>query len=201
MYNHKFREAGGNITIYNPVTLITPEKMVLRNNILISEYAYIAGGLGLHIGNFVHIAAHSSISGGGVCILEDFVGVAAGARLITGSENVMGEGIPSPLLSGDLRSYYRSHVHCKRHSFISTNAVVLPGITIGEGSVVGAASVVTKDLEPWGIYLGSPAVRVKDRPRDRILELEKRAYAEYSVDPSDVSLFTALIRDMNGEQR
>jgi galactoside O-acetyltransferase len=125
------------------------------------------------------------------------VNIAAGARLITGTDDVTGEGIPSSLVSDHLRSYYRSFVHCKRHSFISTNVVVLPGVTIGEGAVVGAGSVVTNDLEPWGIYIGSPALRTKDRPREKILELEKRAYAEHGVARSDVSSFERLIRDLN----
>jgi len=192
-----FKEIGENVTIYDPVTLIKPEKMVLRNNIIISEYAYIASGLGLHIGNFIHIATHSSISGGGVCILEDFVGICAGVRLITGSEDIMGKGIAVPTVSDDCRSYFRSYIYCKRHSFISTNAVVHPGVTIGEGTVVGSGSIVTKDLEPWGVYIGSPAKRVKDRPREKILELEKAAYRENNVEISDVSYFVQLIKDMN----
>ena len=199
MKKYSFREAGENITIYEPVTFIGTENMVLRSNIIISEYAYIAAGLGLHIGSFIHIAAHSSISGGGICILEDFVGICAGARLITGSEDVMGEGIASPTVSDDIRSYYRSYVHCRRHSFVSTNAVIQPGVTIGEGAVVGSGSVVTKDLEPWGIYIGSPAKRVKDRPKERIMELEKKAYAERNIVISDVSFFEQLIRNYDHE--
>lgn len=187
MADYKFRERGNHITIYHPVTLINQEEMVLGNHILISEYAYVAAGMGLHIGNFIHIATHTSISGGGFCVLEDFVGVSAGARIITGSEDIMGGGISSPMVQERFRSFYRSYVHCKRHSFISTNAVILPGVTLGEGAVVGSNSVVTKDLDPWGIYIGAPARRVKDRPKEKIIELEKIVYEENGVEMSDVS--------------
>lgn len=197
MQDYNFSEAGENITIYNPVTLIKPENMTLRSNIIISEYAYVASGLGLHIGNFIHIATHSSISGGGICILEDFVTISAGARLITGSEDLMGKGIAGSTVPEKYRSYFRSYVHCRRHSFIATNAVVHPGVTIGEGTVVGSGSVVTGDLDSWGVYFGAPARRVKDRPKEKILELEKDLYREKKIEVSDVSYFERQIMEMD----
>jgi galactoside O-acetyltransferase len=45
----------------------------------------------------------------------------------------------------------------------------MPGITIREGSVIGAGSLVTKDTEPWMIYVGSPAKAVKLRDKELIL--------------------------------
>ena len=47
--------------------------------------------------------------------------------------------------------------------WIATGAYVLPGVTIGEGSVVGAGSVVTKDVEPWTVVAGNPAKFIKKR--------------------------------------
>ena len=44
-------------------------------------------------------------------------------------------------------------------------ACVAPGVDVGEGAVLGLASVATRDLEPWGVYAGSPAVKVKQRNR------------------------------------
>ena len=46
----------------------------------------------------------------------------------------------------------------------------MPGITLAEGSVVGANSVLTRDTEPWGIYAGSPAKRIRDRDYELILK-------------------------------
>lgn len=47
--------------------------------------------------------------------------------------------------------------------WLCTNVVVLPGVSIGRGAVVGANSVVTRDCEPYGIYVGSPARKVGER--------------------------------------
>ena len=190
-----FKEIGENVTIYNPVEIIGPESIVLKSNIIISAFSFLASGLGLYVGNFIHIAAHACISGGGYCVLEDFVGVCAGVRLITGSDDVGGTGIPSPTVPQEFRSFYHSFVHCEKHSFLATNVVVHPGVTIGEGAVVGSGSVVTKDLEPWGVYIGAPARRMKDRPKEKIIEMEKKLWEKYSIEPSD---FSDVIRKVKG---
>ncbi len=51
------------------------------------------------------------------------------------------------------------------YAWICARAVVSPGVSVGEGAVLGLASVATRDLEPWGVYAGSPAVKVKERKR------------------------------------
>ena len=51
------------------------------------------------------------------------------------------------------------------HAWIGAKAVVAPGLTVGEGAVLGLGSVATKSLDPWTIYLGSPAQSARQRPR------------------------------------
>jgi acetyltransferase-like isoleucine patch superfamily enzyme len=50
------------------------------------------------------------------------------------------------------------------NAFVGARACVLPGITIGEGCVVGAAAVVTRDTAPWTIVAGNPARTIGHRP-------------------------------------
>jgi maltose O-acetyltransferase len=47
--------------------------------------------------------------------------------------------------------------------WIGANAVIMPGVTLGKGTVVGAGSVVTKSTEPFSIIVGVPAKKIKDR--------------------------------------
>ena len=49
------------------------------------------------------------------------------------------------------------------YSWVCARAVVAPGVNVGEGAVDGLASVATHDLDPWGVYAGVPAARVKER--------------------------------------
>lgn len=54
--------------------------------------------------------------------------------------------------------------------WLGSNVIVLPGVTIGEGAVCCAGSVVTKDVEPYVVVAGIPAKKVGERPR--VLEYE-----------------------------
>ena len=51
------------------------------------------------------------------------------------------------------------------YSWVCARASVGPGVSMGEGSVLGLGSVATRDLEAWGVYAGVPAVKVKERKR------------------------------------
>lgn len=180
-----FGEIGSNVEIFEPVTFLNKQKIFIKEKVRFSEYALVAGGEGTYIGNFIHVANHVSIIGGGICILEDFVGLCAGSRIITGSDDISGNGIPTPLVSSEFRSFYRSYVVCKRHSFIGTNAVIQPGVIIGEGAVVASGSVVTKDLEPWHVYAGTPAKKVKERKQETILKMTDEIYKKYGIIPAN----------------
>jgi len=59
------------------------------------------------------------------------------------------------------------------YAWICARASVGPGVNVGEGAVLGLASVTTRDLEPWGVYAGSPAVKVKVRQRSVARELSE----------------------------
>jgi len=51
------------------------------------------------------------------------------------------------------------------YAWICARASVGPRVDVGEGAVLGLGSVATRDLEPWGVYAGVPAVKVKERKR------------------------------------
>jgi acetyltransferase-like isoleucine patch superfamily enzyme len=74
------------------------------------------------------------------------------------------------VISHDLSRKYNEgreiigEVLIKKGAFIGMNTVIMPGVTIGEGAVVAAGSVVTKDVEPFTIYGGVPAKKIKDYP-------------------------------------
>lgn len=57
--------------------------------------------------------------------------------------------------------------------WICARAIVGPGVNVGEGAVLGLGSVATKDLEPFGVYAGSPAKKVKERERSAVVAREK----------------------------
>ncbi|MGO8764904.1 MAG: acyltransferase [Limisphaerales bacterium] len=60
--------------------------------------------------------------------------------------------------------------------WIAYRAIILPGINVGEGAVVGAGAVVTKNVEPYAIVAGNPARKIGERSRDLNYELAFSAW-------------------------
>jgi putative colanic acid biosynthesis acetyltransferase WcaF len=56
-------------------------------------------------------------------------------------------------------------MHIEEHAWVCARASVAPGVHIGAGAVLGLGSVATRDLEPWSVSMGVPAVKIKDRNR------------------------------------
>ena len=151
--------------------------------------------MGLYIGNYIHISTQSTISGGGFCVLEDFVGLSAGVKIITGSEDIDGGGLTNPTIPEEYRSYYRSYVHCKKHSFLGTNVIIYPNITVGEGTVVGSGGIVNKDLDSWSVYAGNPLRKIRQRPKNLIVEKEKELLSKYNINSSNFNDVLEKIRN------
>ncbi len=89
-------------------------------------------------------------------------GVSIGHHAII-SEEVFLCGATHDFQSPDFPLVFRP-VGIGPYAWICARAVILPGVTCGEGAVLGAAAVATRDLEPWTVYAGNPARRIK--PRD-----------------------------------
>lgn len=62
--------------------------------------------------------------------------------------------------------YIEGKVVIDDYAWVSTNAMIMPGVTIGEGAVVAAGAVVTRNVEPYAIVGGVPAKKIGERNKD-----------------------------------
>ncbi len=164
---------GDDVRISGTVVIKHPELVRIGNHVAIDDYCCITTAL--DIGDYVHIGPLCTITGGraALCTMQDFAGLAAGCRLICASDDYLGSGLTNPTIPPAYRAdVYTASVTLEKHAVLGTNTVVHPGVTIAEGAAVGSCSLVTRDLEPWGVYAGVPAKLRKPRSRDRVLELE-----------------------------
>jgi galactoside O-acetyltransferase len=176
-YEIPLREVGQDVFIWSKAQILAPERISIGNSVIIDDFVFLMGGEETIIGSFIHIAAFCSLVGGGRLILEDFTGISGGSRVYTGNEDYSGGCLTSPAVPFPYRVPIRSFVHLKKHAIVGANCVILPGVTIGEGAVVGANSLVTKDCDPWTMYVGSPAKPLKERPKETMLRLENQLRA------------------------
>ncbi len=162
-------EAGEDVRIFELTRLTEPERIELGSHVLVDDFVFLQGGGGLRIGSYVHIASFASITGGGQATIGDFCGIASGARILTGSDRFDGSGLIGPTVPPERRSVERSETIMESHSFVGANAVVHPGVRIGEGAIVGSGSVVLADVAAWTINAGAPSRPIGDRPSATIL--------------------------------
>jgi acetyltransferase-like isoleucine patch superfamily enzyme len=76
---------------------------------------------------------------------------------ITRGVTIVAHFTPTPFLRAYIPNVEFGAVVIKRGAYIGVNAVILPGVTVGEGAIVGAGSVVTKDVPPLSVAAGNPA--------------------------------------------
>lgn len=148
------------------------ENIEFGKNIIIDDFVFIYAKKKIRIGNYVHIASFTSITGGESLIMEEFSGLSSGVRIFTGSEDFVDGGFGNPTISETYRNVKRSSVHVGKFCVIGANSVILPGVTVGEGTAVAAGSIVSKNLDPWGVYVGNR--RHKERNRKEVLSTYAR---------------------------
>jgi acetyltransferase-like isoleucine patch superfamily enzyme len=170
----KFKKVGEDVVVDPTVQIKHPGEVSLGSHVAIDFGFYLTTKA--KIGDFIHIGPYVSAIGGLVANLElqDLTSVAAGVRFIClgsehGSEGIVGALIPNPykdkLIGGE--------IVIEKFAAIGTNAVLMPGLRMGEGSVLGANSLLRNDAEPWTVYAGSPAVPIKKRNNVKILNYAK----------------------------
>lgn len=147
-----------------PLTrIINPENITFGKNIIIDDFTLIHARGEIIIGDYVHIACFTSLTGGAKITLGDFVGISQGCRILSATDDFKHWGIGNSSVPEEYRNVTRAPITIGRFVVIGANSVVLPGVTIGEGAAIGAGSVVTRDLEPWGVYIGNKKIRERDR--------------------------------------
>ena len=95
----------------------------------------------------------------GRIVVGDRVNIAAGTLILSATHE-----ITSSVFRRDLAQVDLLETRIDRGCWIGARSVVLPGVSIGEGCVIGSGSVVVSDCAPNGLYIGTPAKRVKDLP-------------------------------------
>lgn len=121
------------VSIARTARLDYPWKISIDSDSSIGEHSWIQAQAEVDIGK-------------NVCVGEY-------CKIITGSHDICS-------LNFDLKE---ASIRIRDNCWIATGAIILPGVTIGEGAVVAAGAVVTKDVEPWTVVGGNPAKFIKKR--------------------------------------
>ena len=174
----KLKKEGIDLFIAENAIIKQPQLIEVGNHVAIDYGVYLSTES--IIGDYVHIAPYVCVIGGvkSKLVMGDFSGIAAGSKIICGSDDFT-KGMLNPQIPLEYKETKFTTVTIEKYACIGVNCVVMPGVTIGEGSVIGAGSIVTKNTEPWGVYIGIPAKKVKMREKELIIKYaDKLSYGE-----------------------
>lgn len=173
-----FRALGRDVLIARTARLYAPAYMEIGDHSCIDDFCIVSGAI--RIGAHVHLAHGCRVVGGREGIqFDDFSGLAFGVTAFAQSDDYTGLHLTNPTVPMHYRSIQRGAVRLGRHVIVGAHSVIFPGVELAEGSSVGACSMLLKSTEPWGIYVGVPARKVRERKQD-MLALEQRFLAEKS---------------------
>ena len=174
----KINKIGEDVFIAPNVTIKHPDISSIGSHVAIDPHCILSTEF--HIGDYVHMAPNVTVIGGrqSKLILEDFSFVAAGTRIVVGSEDYT-KNLVGPTVPAKYRTINYTTIKFEKFAGCGVNCSIMPGVTMAKGSILGANSLLTKDTEPWTIYVGSPAKPKKIRDKDAILRYAKELGYEF----------------------
>ena len=159
-----FKSIGENVLISDKASIYGVKDIEIGSNVRIDDFCIISAGKGgIKIGDYVHIACYAHLIGAGQIIVEDHAQISGKVSIYSSSDDFSGNYLVGPTVPSEFTNVKSLTVHLKKYVVLGCNAVVLPGVTIGEGTAIGALSLVSKSLPEYGIYGGNPLKFIKER--------------------------------------
>lgn len=160
----RLKYCGDHVYIYPLTKIIRAENMSIDDYSRIGDYTYIDAGKKVVIGKYTMITWHVIIEGGAETYIGNRVFIGPGAKILTSTYALHGY-YSNEFLPESTRAFQYGNIRIEDDAYIGANSVIMPGVTIKEGAVVGANAFVDKDLDAWGIYVGTPARKVGERQK------------------------------------
>ena len=125
--------------------------------------------MGCHVGNntFFGDYVRMDTSYANMIYIGDYTHITSGCRLLCHQRNLTGYCVGDN--AADL-GYRIGEIHIGKGVMVGMETLIMPGVTIGDGAIIGAGSIVTKDIPAWTIATGRPARVVKSIPKHEIEE-------------------------------
>lgn len=158
-----FKSIGKGCCISRKASFYGVSRMSIGDNVRIDDFCILSGNITL--GSHIHISAYVALYGAEGIVLEDYTGISPRGTIYSAMDDFSGNYLIGPIHPEEYTNVKGGLVTVRKYSQIGANSVVFPNLTIEEGVVVGACSLVRHSLDAWGIYVGTPVKRLKDRSK------------------------------------
>jgi|SRR6185312_7814658 len=162
-----FRFLGRNIKISSDARVYGQENISIGNNVRIDDFVILSAVNGeIQIGNYVFIARNCHLSGTLGIKIHDFCTMAANSIIYSASDDYTGEFLTGQAISREFTTRIGGLVVFEKHVIIGSSCTVIGPCILAEGCSVGSMTLVYKSLDPWSVYVGIPARKLKERKKD-----------------------------------
>lgn len=160
-----FKFIGENVLVSDKASIYNAKNISIGDNTRIDDYTVISAGEGgINIGTYVHISTHVTMIASKAKIeIGNHCSIAAKCTMLSTSENYDGSHLMNPCHALEEREVIDKEVVMQDYSIIAVGCFVMPGVTIGFNSAVGAMSFVNKNIPEHTICCGVPAKFLKAR--------------------------------------
>lgn len=168
-----FKMVGVDVKISNKASFYNPQNISIGDYSRIDDFSVLsAGSSGIEIGRNVHISVGVTILGGGKVVICDFAGLSAKTSIFSSNDDYSGEYMTNPTVDPKFTHVVSADIYIGKHVVIGAGCVILPNVRINDGVSIGSLSLIKSDCDSFGIYVGIPAKKIKERS-NRLLTLEK----------------------------
>lgn len=169
-----FKSIGENVLLSDKASYYNCKNIAIGNNTRIDDFTVLSAGEGgIEIGQYVHIAIGVSVIGSGKILIKDFAGLSSRVSVYSSNDDYSGEFMTNPTVPDSFTNVSHGVVIIGRHVIVGSGSVILPNVTLEDGVAIGALSLVTKSCSEFGVYIGTPAKKIKERSRN-LLSLESQ---------------------------
>ena len=157
-----FKSIGENVVFEPGVLVFHPQNIVLGSNIYIGHNTILKAYYKsvMEIGTDTWIGQGCFFHSAGGIYIGKTVGIGPMVKILTSFHGE--DSAEIPVMQNPLRF---APVHIEEGADIGVGSIILPGVTIGKNSIIGAGAVVTKDVLPYSVVAGSPARLLRMRNR------------------------------------
>lgn len=167
------KSMGENIKISEFARIYNPGKISIGNNVRIDDFAILSAGEGgIKLGDYVHISSFCGLIGAEEIVMESFSGLSSRVFIYSSSDDYSGQALTNPTVPDEFTDVESAPVMIGKHVILGSCATVLPGVSIGSSSAIGAYSLVNNDIPEGVIAVGQPCNEIRKRSLKH-LELEK----------------------------
>lgn len=161
-YEKRFGTCGKNLKIADSVVIINPERLRVGDNVEFFHGVYVQASdttdILIEIGDDSHFAPYSVLYGPkGLKIGK---GVCVSPHVVLATHGQGYRRVDMPMFQQPISG---APIVIEDDVWIGASAVLTAGVTVGQGSIVGAGAVVTKDVEPFSVVGGVPARLLRKR--------------------------------------